>query len=66
MKALIVCVIMLLFAKWVYAQRQITPEDIRRFKKKHPKANVEELLRFRQREKRKWKRAHQEALEKAK
>ncbi len=66
MKTLVVFLLVVLLGQLVYAQRQITPDAIRRFKEKHPKADVEKLLRFRKQQKRKWEKMHQEALLKAK
>jgi len=67
MKALVISLLILMFVPGLFAQpRKITPEVIRKFKETHPGVDVNALLQFIDREKRKWVRRHQAALKRAK
>ncbi len=67
MKALVISLLILMFVPGLFAQpRKITPEVIRKFKDTHPGVDVDALLQFIDREKRKWVRRHQAALKRAK
>ena len=67
MKALVISLLILMFVPGLFAQpRKITPEVISKFKDTHPGVDVDALLQFIDREKRKWVRRHQAALKRAK
>ncbi len=66
MKHLLIIWILFLIVQQAYPQRQLTPDVIERFRRTHPRANVDEMLKIIDRENRKWEKKHKEAMQKAK